>query len=394
VGTRRIRASLVRLTAGPSAEDALTCADSVPGVKRNPALDGLRALAVAAVVVFHTSPAAHGGFIGVDVFFVVSGFLITTLLLREVELTGRVDLRAFYLRRALRLLPALLLMIAITVPLMLTSLRHTVLMPPWAAVGSAVFYVANWANVAVSTGTGPLTHTWSLSIEEQYYLLWPLVLLAVVVRGRYASLARGLAVAAALVVVSRALLWAVSPGEWLFYATTSRADGLLLGTLLAVVLARREPGRRLLAPRWSEGLAWTGLLGLAALMAVLRPDGGATFVGGLFLASACAVLVVHHVATADDGPLVRLLSLRPLVVVGTVSYGIYLFHFPVFQAVQEAHPPWLLQHALELGLTAALTTFSYLVVERPALRLKSRFARLDPDRTTPLLVSRGRRVSA
>lgn len=361
-------------------------------MKRNPALDGLRALAVGAVVVFHTSPAAHGGFIGVDVFFVISGFLITTLLLREVERTGRVDLRAFYLRRALRLLPALLLMIAVTVPLMLTSLRHTVLIPPWAAVSSALFYVANWANVAVDTGTGPLTHTWSLSIEEQYYLLWPLVLLAVVVRGRYAALARGLAVATAVVVVSRALLWEASPGQWLFYATTSRSDGLLLGTLLAVVLARRESGR-LLAPRWSEGLAWAGLLGLAALMAVLRPAGGATFVAGLFLASTCAVLVVHHVATADGGPLVRLLSLRPLVVIGTVSYGIYLFHFPVFQAVQDAHPPWLVQHALELGLTAVLTTFSYLVVERPALRLKSRFARLEggaarvPD-------ARGRRVAA
>jgi len=159
-----------------------------------------------------------------------------------------------------------------------------------------------------------------------------------------------------------------------------------VSTLLAVVLARRESGR-LLAPRWSEGLAWTGLLGLAALTAVLRPDGGATFVAGLFLASACAVLVVHHVATAAGGPLVRLLSVRPLVVIGTVSYGVYLFHFPVFQAVQHAHPPRLLQHALELGLTALLTTFSYLVIERPALRLKSRLAVLGADR--PAAAPRG-----
>jgi peptidoglycan/LPS O-acetylase OafA/YrhL len=381
------------VNAGTSAGSPLTCAVSVHGVKRNPALDGLRALAVGAVVVFHTSPAAHGGFIGVDIFFVISGFLITTLLLREIDRTGRVDLKAFYLRRALRLLPALLVMILLTVPLMYTSLRHTVLMPPPVAVASALFYVANWANVAVSTGTGPLTHTWSLSIEEQYYLLWPLVLIAVAARGRYQALIRCLALATALVVVSRALIWETSQAQWLFYATTSRADGLLLGTLLAVVLARRGSGR-LLAPRWSEGTAWLGLLGLAALMAVLRPDGGVTFVAGLFVASTCAVVVVHHVATADGGPLVRLLSLRPLVVIGTVSYGIYLFHFPVFQAVQEAHPPRLVQHALELGLTAVLTTVSYLVVERPALRLKSRFTTLNRDRPAPVLAARGRRAAA
>ena len=358
---------------------------------RNPALDGLRALAVGAVVLFHTSPAAHGGFVGVDVFFVVSGFLITTLLMREFDTTGRVDLRAFYLRRTLRLLPALLLMIVVTAPLLWTTLRHTVLMPPELAIASSLLYVANWANVAVTTGTGPLTHTWSLSIEEQYYLIWPVVLGAVLVRGRYAALVRGLAVAVALVVLSRGLIWETSHAQWLFYATTSRADGLLLGTLLAVVLARRDSGR-LLPPRWSEGAAWAGLAGLAVSMAVLRPDGGATFVAGLFAASVCSVLVVHHVAVADGGPLVRLLSVRPLVVLGTVSYGVYLFHFPVFQAVQDAHPPHLVQHALELGLTALLAAFSYLVVERPALRLKTRFATRAP--VPPVVPSPAGRAAA
>jgi peptidoglycan/LPS O-acetylase OafA/YrhL len=351
-------------------------------VKRNPALDGLRAVAICAVVLFHTSPAAHGGFAGVDVFFVISGFLITTLLLREFDRTGRVDLRAFWVRRALRLFPALAVMIALTVPLMLTDLRDTVLMPPALAVASSLGYVANWANVAVSTDTGPLTHTWSLSIEEQYYVLWPLLLVAILVRGRHAALVRGLTAAIVVVVVSRALIWETSHADWLFYATTSRADGLLLGTLLAVVLARRGSGR-LLGPRASEGAAWAGLLGVAVSMAVLQPFGGVTFVAGLLVVPACTVLVVHHVAVADDGPLVRLLSLRPLVVVGTVSYGIYLYHFPVFQAVQHAHPPWLVQHVLELGLTALLTTFSYVLVERPALRLKDRLTAAAP-RPAPL----------
>jgi peptidoglycan/LPS O-acetylase OafA/YrhL len=360
-------------------------------VQRNPALDGLRALAVGAVVLFHTSPAAHGGFVGVDVFFVISGFLITTLLLAEAGRTGRIDLRAFWVRRALRLLPALLVMVALTVPLMLTTLRDTVLLPPELAVLASLFYVANWANVAVDVGTGPLTHTWSLSIEEQYYLLWPVVLAAVLARGRRAALVRWLALATVLVVVSRVLIWETSHAGWLFYATTSRADGLLLGTLLAVVLTR-VPAGRLLAGRWSEAAAWLGLAGLAVCVAVLQPFGGATYAGGLFVVGLCTLLVVHHVAVSDSGLLVRLLSLRPLVVVGTVSYGIYLFHFPVFQAVQHAHPPWLVQHVLELSLTALLTVASYLLVERPALRLKHRLGAGGGPGPAP--VAQGRHAAA
>jgi peptidoglycan/LPS O-acetylase OafA/YrhL len=265
-------------------------------MRRKPGLDGLRALAILAVMAFHTSPAAHGGFVGVDVFFVVSGYLITALLLAEIERTGTVDLRACYVRRTLRLLPALVLMLLLTIPLMLTSLRDTVLVAPAAAVASS-----------------------------------------------------------------------------LFYATTSRADGLLLGTLLAVTLARRGH-RPLLAGRHSEAVAWAGMAGVAVLMAVLRPDGGATFRFGLLAVSLCTVAVVHHLAVATDGPLVRTLTWRPLVAVGTVSYGLYLFHFPVFQAVQHAHPPHVVQHVLELVLTVALTLISYVAVERPALRLKDRLA--------------------
>jgi peptidoglycan/LPS O-acetylase OafA/YrhL len=343
-------------------------------VGRRPALDGLRALAVLAVMAFHTSPAAHGGFLGVDVFFVVSGYLITTLMLREYERTGRIDLRAFYVRRALRLLPALVLMLVITLPLMLTTLRDEVTIPVAEAVGAALLYVANWVSVGAGTGMGPLTHTWSLSIEEQYYLLWPAILVAVLARGgrdRGAGLARWLAIGVVAVVVSRALLWEWTHGTWLYYATTSRADGLLLGTLLAVLLERR--GGRLLSARWSEPVAWAGLAGLGVAALTLHIHGGATFTVGLAWVSLCTALVVHHLAVSDDGLLVRLLSLRPLVVVGTISYGLYLYHFPIFQAVQHAHPPYFVQHGLELGLTALVAGASYVLVERPALRLKDRF---------------------
>jgi peptidoglycan/LPS O-acetylase OafA/YrhL len=349
-------------------------------MSRRPALDGLRAFAVLAVMAFHTSPAAHGGFIGVDVFFVVSGYLITTLLLREWSRTGRVDLRLFYLKRALRLGPALLFMLVLAVPLMLTSLKSTMGMPVWVAVTSAVFYVANWANVFVSTGTGPITHTWSLSIEEQFYLIWPLVLIAVLAR-RGRPPVRTLAALTVVVVVARWICWDLTKGDWLYYATTSHSDGLLIGALLAIVLARR-PGDAPV-PAWSMPAAWVGGLGLLGLMATLHINGNATFEYGLLLAAVFSALVVQHLALATDGLMVRVLSLRPLVTIGMVSYGLYLFHFPIFQAVQHQNYPHLKQHALEISITAVVTAFSWFVVEKPALRLKDRLTPRPGPPTAP-----------
>jgi peptidoglycan/LPS O-acetylase OafA/YrhL len=342
-------------------------------MSRKPALDGLRALAVLAVMAFHTSPAAHGGFLGVDVFFVISGYLITALLLKEWSRTGGVDLRLFYLKRLLRLGPALLFMLVIAVPLLFTSLKGMMAMPDWVAIASVVFYVANWANVFVSAGTGPLTHTWSLSIEEQFYLIWPVLLLAVLVR-RGRPPMRTLAALVVVVAVARWICWDATHGKWLYYATTSHSDGLLLGALLAVLLARRPVDAP--QPRWSVPAAWVGLIGIAALMATMKIDGSATFEYGMFLAAVCSALVVQHLVTSTEGLMVRVLSLRLLVTIGMVSYGLYLYHFPVFMAVQHEGYPHLEQHALEIVITVALTAFSWFVVETPALQWKDRLSRV------------------
>jgi peptidoglycan/LPS O-acetylase OafA/YrhL len=238
-----------------------------------------------------------------------------------------------------------------------------------------LFYVANWANVVVSTGTGPLTHTWSLAIEEQFYLIWPLILIAVLARRRRPP-AVALAVAIVVVVVARWITWDQTHADWLYYATTSHCDGLLVGALLAVVL--HPSGRRSLAtaaaPR-SAAAAWVGLVGIAGLMATLRITSTATYEFGLPLIAICTALVVWHLATADTGLLVRVLSFRPLVGVGVVSYGLYLYHFPVFQLVQNRGYSHLVQHGLEIGVTVVVTAFSWFVVEKPALRLKDRLTR-------------------
>jgi|tagenome__1003787_1003787.scaffolds.fasta_scaffold20908340_2 peptidoglycan/LPS O-acetylase OafA/YrhL len=343
-------------------------------------MDGLRALAVLAVMAFHTSPAAHGGFAGVDIFFVISGYLITMLLLREWSRTGGVDLRTFYLKRVLRLGPALVVMLVLAVPLAFTTLSSTVHVPGWLAIVAVLLYVANWVNVAVPGGIGPLTHTWSLSIEEQFYLIWPLLLIAVLSR-RGRPPARTLAAAIAVVAVARWICWDSTHGQWLYYATSSHCDGLLIGSLLAVLLARRPEHAPV--PGWSMPVAWAGLAGIAALIATLRIFHDAAFEYGLLLVAVCTAMVVQHLATATTGPLVRALSFRPLAAIGVASYGLYLYHFPVFQAVQHQGYPHLEQHILEIGITAVIATFSWFVVEKPALRLKDRLG----APTTPVSVT-------
>ncbi|MBT0773800.1 acyltransferase [Kineosporia sp. J2-2] len=341
-------------------------------MSRRPALDGLRAFAVLAVMAFHTSPAAHGGFLGVDVFFVISGYLITALLLREWSRSGGVDLKAFYVKRALRLLPPLLFMLAVSLPFVFTWARDQLTLNPVIAIASVLLYVANWANVWVNEGTGIWTHTWSLSIEEQFYLIWPLVLIGVLARRKKAP-AAGLVVLIALVVLARWVGVANSDSFlWIYYATTSHCDGLLLGSLLAVLLNRRDSLAR--SGRQSEIVAWAGVFGLAALFATSHIETSDTYEWRLPMAALFATMIVHHLATRKQGPMVDLLSLRPFVAVGMVSYGLYLYHFPVFMTVQSRHYPHLEQHALEITLTLALTVFSWFVVEKPALRLKDRLA--------------------
>jgi peptidoglycan/LPS O-acetylase OafA/YrhL len=340
-------------------------------MSRRPALDGLRAFAVLAVMAFHTSPAAHGGFLGVDVFFVISGYLITMLLLREFSRTGGIDFRQFYLRRGLRLLPPLLFMLVITLPFALTWMHDGMGINVPAALLSVIFYVANWANVWQDQATGIWTHTWSLSIEEQFYLIWPAVLFFVVARLRK-SPAAGLGVAIVAMVIARVITWHTDPGNWMYYATTSHSDGLLLGALMAVLLQNRES--LLPTPSASEAVAWIGALGLAGLFATSYIDGGSTFEWRLPAAAVFSVMIVHHLATQVDGPMVRVLSLRPFVAIGMVSYGLYLYHFPVFMIVQSRGYSHLVQHTLEITVSVGLTVFSWFLVEKPALRLKDRLS--------------------
>jgi peptidoglycan/LPS O-acetylase OafA/YrhL len=343
--------------------------------RRKP-LDGVRAIAVLAVVASHTFIRAGGGFLGVDVFFVLSGYLITSLLLKEKASTGRIDFVGFYRRRVARLAPAYMLMLALTVPMMLGPLNAQTGWPVPFAVGITLVYGANWANLVNPDALGPLLHTWSLSIEEQFYLIWPIVFVTLLRRSR--SLTGWLAAAALASIVTRGVGWWLVPGIWPYFATVTHGDGLLVGCLVAVLLNRRtsasasasagsDAGLIARSTSW-EPAAWLAAAVLAGLMAVSRVDSGWTYTVSLTLAAGCTAVMVRHLAVADSGLMVRILSWGPLVAIGRASYGLYLFHVPVFHLFGVLSFGYTTTIVLQCTVSAAVTALSWYLVEQPAQR--------------------------
>jgi peptidoglycan/LPS O-acetylase OafA/YrhL len=360
------------------------------GSPRIAALDGLRGVAVSVVLASHALRWMHGGFLGVDVFFVLSGYLITSLLIAERDRTGRVDFTAFYRRRVARLAPAYLLMLVIATPLLAGPLHGTVLIPLWQAIGATAVYSANWVGMANIDALGPLMHTWSLSVEEQFYLLWPVAFVLLHRGGR--SLPRTLAAGASAVAVARAVGWMLHPGPWAYVATFTHSDGLLAGCLVAVLLARRPAGTP--ARPLPGALVASAVSALGVLGAVLWVDDAATYLFGLTLAVAATGVLVWHLATGltpggpAQGRLDRALCWAPLVFTGRISYGLYLYHLPIFQLVQRWHLGFARTLALETGLTGAVAVTSWFALERPVQRWAARRAAAALSRSEAAAPSR------
>jgi peptidoglycan/LPS O-acetylase OafA/YrhL len=351
----------------------LAAADRRLGYVRG--LDGIRAVAVLAVMCFHAGvPRAIGGFIGVDVFFVLSGFLITSLLHDEWQRSGTIAIGAFYVRRALRLFPALFVLLAALqlysltfyFPEQVTRLRIESL--------ATLFYVANWAYaLEIVPQLGFLSHAWSLGIEEQFYLLWPLALRAMLARLDRRQILGVLCAAIAASALWRAGLWAAgSPFPRVFFGFDTRLDVILSGCAAALALAWHAPSARVRLM-----LDRAAILGAAVLVvASTRISWLASYMyfGGFTAIALAAVSVISSIRESPDGVLARVLSWGPLVAIGRISYALYLWHWPVFLACRteglELGEGALL--ALQFALTFALATASFFLVERPFLRLKAR----------------------
>jgi peptidoglycan/LPS O-acetylase OafA/YrhL len=342
------------------------------------ALDGVRALAVSSVVAFHLGMTwAPGGYLGVDVFFVLSGFLITALLLSERDTNGRISLGRFYARRALRLLPALLAVLGalwlFTTVTVVGDSAHRVRGDGLAAL----FYFANWrAAFGHAPFLGFMGHAWSLSIEEQFYAVWPLLVVgALALRGGRRSLVLVLAVAGTVVPPLLRLAWwdgSAATMTRLYYGLDTRADALFAGAVLAVIVAsgRLPVGR--LARSLYAALALGALAVLGLLVATMPRSDASLYRGAMSLVAVSAVALIAHLLASPRGPLGRVLSFPPLAALGKISYGVYLWHWPVIVATN----PWgrtggalVAKAAIALGLSIV----SWWVVERPFLRLKDRF---------------------
>jgi peptidoglycan/LPS O-acetylase OafA/YrhL len=357
------------------------------------------------VILYHTNNGwLSGGFIGVEVFFVISGYLITLLLIGEHEKTGRIDLKQFWLRRARRLLPALFLMMAMLMMYSAIFERDT-LGKLRGDVIAGVAYVTNWYQIWTGAGYtalldfAPLRHLWSLAVEEQFYLLWPLIMLALMRLGRrrLPEISRWLVLAAVLIAVVTALLyhpgqlgtaeiapeayWSIgghpiSKMDALYLSTITRATGLLLGAALAMIW---RPVAVMRGPMRDKGplLDLLAVLGLGALGALawflhVQVDGHADpwlFRGG-FLAVDFATLLVIAAVTHRGARAGMFLGAQPLHWIGTRSYGLYLYHWPIFQIIRgnagaELTVP---EFVLAIVLTCIIAELSYRFVEMPIRR--------------------------
>ena len=350
--------------------------------ERAPGLDGVRALAVLTVIGFHAGASGlPGGFLGVDIFFVLSGFLITDLLVARYDRTGCLDLAGFWTRRARRLLPALAVMLvvvtaaaAVIEPGQEPSLRFALL--------AAATYTSNWFQIlhhvsyfAAAGQAGappPLDHLWSLAIEEQFYLVWPLIVWCVIVRlaGRRARVTCALTGAAVSALVMAIQYTPGGDPSPVYYGTGTHASALLIGAALALAW----PLRRLAAipAAHTRRLDMAGIAGLVVLAWAIGHFSGSdpiVYPVGLLLAAFGAAGLVA--AAAGHGVIAALTSWRPLRWVGVRSYGIYLWHWPVIAlgtalVGPRASSAWL--WPVETAVTIALASASWRYIETPIMR--------------------------
>jgi len=344
-----------------------------------PALDGLRAVSVLAVMGFHAGiPFLGGGFLGVDVFFVLSGFLITSLMVQEFDEIGHVSLKNFYMRRVLRLAPALFAVLVV-------FLAGSYLFAPVAVTRHheiealiTLFYGVNWVRAFSWFPMDYLGHAWSLSIEEQFYLLWPAILLGLLKlsNGRRKTVLSAVLILFFLSWAWRAFLWEQGASLIRIYnGLDTHADGLILGSALGLMRA----SKMLSGISFLKGGRGASLLSCAVFACLLLLFSFADwqsrvmYVAGFALVNILVTMLVTDALLNSAGCMARMLRAGWLVWIGKLSYGLYLWHYPVYRAIQDSGFGENTLRIAGPALSLLIACISFYWLERPVLRYKQRY---------------------
>lgn len=359
----------------------LSNASANDSARHLPALDGLRGLALLGVLFFHANGVLPGGYLGVDLFFVLSGFLITSLLLSEHRRHGHITLSAFWVRRARRLFPALLSLMPAVAIYSLFFAKSSELEQIRGDALATLAYVANWRTIFshrsywdLFTTPSPLDHTWSLSIEEQFYVVWPLFVVLVLRLGNARTLLYSSLALAAFSIGAMLFLFDPEHVSRVYLGTDTRATAILLGAVLACVLPMHaEFSKRSI--RVLDTLGIVSLFFLGVCWWSLDGQDPRLYHGGFWLTEiaslfliTCAVAGLQKPSNAQASSLVaRALSIKPLTFVGTISYGLYLWHWPVdvFLNANRMHMGGMKLIAIQFAVTFAIAILSYRFLERP-----------------------------
>jgi peptidoglycan/LPS O-acetylase OafA/YrhL len=344
-----------------------------------PELDGVRGISILLVLLLHFTPKLMpGGYFGVDIFFVLSGFLITSLLLQEWARKDSISLKDFYLRRTLRLGPALITYLALLGGYAFIFLKRESAAEIYTGILLTLSYVSNWV-IALKRDLplGILAITWSLAVEEQFYLIWP-VLLVLFLKSKLDRrwILIALVIGVVCIGLHRRLLWEAGASiKRMYYATDTHADGLLLGCLAGCVVSWNLLPRSTLLVLGMKAMALISAVFLTYLTLSTRRDTPWLYAGGFSLVALAITLVLTILVWWPPALATTVLRFKPLVWIGRISYGLYLWHWPVRGFVfGRSTEPSIKQVIAAVILSFAITSLSFYFIEQPFLRWKKRFS--------------------
>lgn len=344
-------------------------------------LDGLRGVSIILVLCVHlhiisptTSYVFAGGSLGVDVFFVISGFLITSILLNENAKNGHISLLNFYARRVLRLFPALISVVLFTclVAVIVGSFSALGITP--LRLASVVGYFANWVRAYEPPAVWFLAHCWSLAVEEQFYLIWPIILITLL---KFTSRRTILTIVTSGIVLSGLLkivlyLSGLATTRRIVYGSDTRADVVLMGCLIALLLHWDYLPKFLTNQETRGALTKSGTVILVTFFLIAGESFVPLYLGGFTVIAIAVAVVIIHIILTPESDLSRRLQYSPLVWIGKRSYGLYLWHWPIYEICRLLPKPLIVISAI--GGSLIVAALSYRFIELPFLRLKSRYS--------------------